>query len=285
MVNRETMGGVSPGNLDICDGNENVCDEKKKKTVTVLDPRRTVSLLIRAANLIATEIDKPHEVDSTIVMAQMPRTEAEELGAHLRETLKKMAGREEQPYRVDLILSEAQLEHASPNVKLAYGRDDLTPVLTPHPAFDTDVKGLVQPVSSAEVQERGVLRRLSNSRRYHVPWEGVTTTLFQLEKELGLPVIPGADEFTLLPDDETKTRAIELVLRELQVSSHADVVVLERRDFYLDDLPYGYTDYKVCDQPPDSIKTELQKVPDWDKWCRLHVALDRILWKGDYSSM
>jgi hypothetical protein len=97
------------------------------------------------------------------------------------------------------------------------------------------------------------------------------------------PILPGADEFSLLPEDETKTRAIELVLRELQVSSHADVVALERRDLYLDDLPYGYTDYKVCEQPPASINAELHKVRNWDKQCRLHVALDRILWKGDYS--
>ena len=73
---------------------------KKKKTVTVLDPRRTVSLLIRAANLIvkegedsrAVECIASHAVDSTIVMAQMPRTEAEELGAHLRENLQEGRG-------------------------------------------------------------------------------------------------------------------------------------------------------------------------------------------------
>ena len=53
--------------------------------------------------------------------------------------------------------------------------------------------------------------------------------------------------------------------------------------YTLDDLPYGYTGYKVCDQPPTSINTQLQQVPEWKKWCRLHVALDRVLWKGDYS--
>jgi hypothetical protein len=45
--------------------------------------------------------------------------------------------------------------------------------------------------------------------------------------------------------DEEKTGAIELVLRELQLQSHADVVVLERRDLYLDFLPLEYAGYKV----------------------------------------
>ena len=73
-------------------------------------------------------------------------------------------------------------------------------------------------------------------------------------------------------------------MAELQKKSRADVVMLERRDVYLDGLPVGYTGYEACGtfRSQDAYKkaaalsaVELGK-------CRLRVALDRVLWKGDF---
>ena len=65
----------------------------------------------------------------------------------------------------------------------------MIPVLTPHPAWDSEAKELAQPVSVADLgQEVGKRRRLCNSRSTTkvLTKGGITTTLYLLEKELGL---------------------------------------------------------------------------------------------------
>lgn len=257
VVGRETMGAISPSNLELP-------NEIWKLTVQVQDPRRVAKILLRAANL--TSLDEHKQIAKTIIMAQMPRTEAEELGAHIRADLSDEANAIGGRYPVDLILSEAQPEHASPAFDIGYDSVDITPVLTPHPAFDRKLHDLVQPISTAFILANGSERRLSNltPTTARAKPDKARTTVDLLNDELA----------KLRPKPVTSqlnaTTAIDFLLRELQLSSHADVVMLERRDLYLDYLPEEYSQYgDYCH--------------DDDDRCRLHVALDRILWKGDFS--
>jgi hypothetical protein len=54
-----------------------------------------------------------------------------------------------------------------------------------------------------------------------------------------------------------------------------DVALLEQRDIFYGNLPKGYTGYEVCPPSADPTKPEPH--------CALRVALDRVLWKGDFT--
>lgn len=267
VVGRETMNAVSPTNLQLGAGK-----------VTVLDPRRSAEILVRAAYLAASDEHQP--ISKVIIMAQMPHTEAEELGAHLRADLLLPARFFDGPFPIDLILSEAQAEHASPILDTRYHNDEMIPVLTPHPAFSRTLPGLVAPVSVAQIREVGSARHMSNRTSLNsMPNDGLTTTLKLLRHEL-------ADSGINATLDDTS--AIDFLLREIQASSHADVVLLERRDLYLGPLPLEYSDYEDICLSPKTLQQAtqtpvLEKKSADEKACRLHVALDRILWKGDFS--
>lgn len=73
---------------------------------------------------------------------------------------------------------------------------------------------------------------------------------------------------------------MQFLLKQVQRSSHADVTLLQYRDFYFGrmlsrpkDSPPGedYGDYRICANTAA------------ETYCRLRVALDRVLWKGDFS--
>ena len=77
---------------------------------------------------------------------------------------------------------------------------------------------------------------------------------------------------------------MQQLLHLLERGSHADVVFLERRDFYFGDLEKGYADYDVCEQWLDhKFADDPPNRTFYGNYCRLRVALDRVLWKGDYS--
>ena len=263
VVGPETMKAVSPTNL-------HYKQNEVEGDVYVLDPRRTVEIVLRAAALAAQGDND--QIEHVIVMAQMPHTEAEELGAAVRADLDRLAKNDNRYYRIDLILSEAQAQHASPELKLKYRPGGLVPVLTPHPAFNYSSHGLVTPVSTA-ILTLGMIK--NKTRSDPVSQEGATTTLERLQKLVDMPVsrqdslhIEGA-------------AAIRYFLELLQKSSHADVVLLERRDIYLGPLPNEYAGYEVCDEW--DYKQSPKAGPDPKRRCKLHVALDRVLWTGDYS--
>ena len=71
-------------------------------------------------------------------------------------------------------------------------------------------------------------------------------------------------------------------IAELQLMSHADVAVLERRDLFLDFLPLEYAGYAVCEFSISHARDENERYYGGEA-ARMRVALDRILWKGDYS--
>ena len=83
---------------------------------------------------------------------------------------------------------------------------------------------------------------------------------------------------------------MQYLLRQLQRSSAGDVVLLERRDFYFGWLGDQYGDYSLCERWANEVSSAdiAQPLPKqykafYENYCRLKVALDRVLWKGDYS--
>ena len=284
VVGPETMKAVSPTYLE---------------GVTVLDPRRTLEALLRGA-VIQAKI-RNDRIARILVMAQMPRTEAEELSVHLRDALENVHTVEcekalhrsllcnDETIRVDLVLSEAQVEHASPGFKLRYDRKELSPVLTPHPAFRRGIDSLVKPDSRATLSQ-GHLRNETDPQVIVGGPESTVSLLAKtlddleqyahytnqrrLKMESSEPQSAGSG-----PKSFTDGATIEFVLKQLRDSSGADAVLMERRDLYLGGLPDGYQDYDIC----KGLATKEQAINERVLHCRVHMALDRILWKGDYS--
>jgi hypothetical protein len=307
VVGVETMNAVSPTNLCLdppasvppspgpgaspakkrSGSSASPCQSpRNKRMVATLDPRRTALVVLRAATLIAQDCNR--QVARTILMAQMPHTEAQELAAHLVSNLKFR----KEPNSIALVLSEAQAEHATPDGEhIAFAAGSLVPVLSPHPAFNRNFTdgngGLVNPISVARFVADGISNETDMSRVDSDPYQ--TTALGQLETEIGWVKKTG-------PTDDDGAAFTEVLLREMQRGSGADAVMLERRDIYLSKLPETYAGYEVCGPGDDKEEEEQKNIPgtnqapyghrlspaDW-KYCRIRTALDRVLWKGDYS--
>jgi hypothetical protein len=273
LVGVGTMKAVSPTNLKI---------KAKGRKVTVLDPRRNLLTVLRAAKVAAddevagdtADCMTDHVIRRTIVMAQMPRTEAEELGAHVQSELRKFTFG---PIpAVDLILSEAQADHATPTEHITYAHGTVSPVMTPHPAFNRDIGGLVNPVSTATLEADGIDNRSRPKQLSDVCKPDVPTALRLLETELVCAWDKQKLDRKCSTTEQDKVdkvdpaEAQQFLLQQLHHKKQADVVMLERRDIYLDEIAVGYTGYEVCDRTPNLAE------------CRLRVALDRVLWKGDF---
>ena len=96
--------------------------------------------------------------------------------------------------------------------------------------------------------------------------------------------IAGEDEKIYADRSCQNNVLMQQLLHLLERGSHADVVFLERRDYYFGDLEKGYADYAVCNQwVDDKFKDNPPMRTYYGNYCRLRVALDRVLWKGDYS--
>jgi len=83
-------------------------------------------------------------------------------------------------------------------------------------------------------------------------------------------------------DDRCKVSVIQYLLRRMQEAAGSDLALLQRRDIFLDRLPPGYDKYEVC-KPPDNSQRPLDSSER--RHCELRMALDRVLWKGDYSEI
>jgi hypothetical protein len=322
VVGSETMSAVSPGNLHVCSevvaidtdlqGKQTKsCDPDNMHfkagehrlygTVTVLDPLPTVFNIMRALSI--ANPGKPF--DRVIVMAQMPRTEAEEMAAELRKQLLRS--------KVEIgpivVLSEAQQDHVSPDLDAEYDSRNLIPVLTPHPAYNTYEQDLYGPISNASLtiapqgapgepketahlSNRPYMDRLENDARKS-DWLPSTTDGLLLKQLASLTKDaannPAAELFassSSLCDAEIDQHAdkkdvretcrhalSQFLLRRIQQKSRADAVFLEHRDIFFDPLPEGYDGYTICD---GLVGSHLEH-------CTLGVALDRVLWKGDFE--
>jgi hypothetical protein len=260
-------------------------------TVSVGDPLIAASTIARAV-----WIDGGTHPDRIVVMAQMPHTEAEELGAHLLHDLTRINASMGGGPSIDVIVSEAQADHVTPNRDTDYRERSEIPVITPQPAFDTGTgQGrLVQPLSrvsidaghSLSVDHCNVLPRGADGCDLFD--QGATTTRKLLVDALQLVTPPQAELNARYDacggewkcEDET---VIQYLLHLGQRGSKADVVFAERRDFYLGVVPPGYEDpYAICSQLPQSAPPPMKMLTE-RKYCELRVALDRVLWKGDYA--
>ena len=343
VVGVETMSSVSPGNLKLCsnfvDRNAPAnaikaapCNTQKPSfgsdtgrlvgMVTAVDPLQTVVAILRGLTVTGATFKR------VVIMAQMPRTEAEEMAAQLRKQMilykiqpdpdnRKTGDSAVAPYPI-IILSEAQQDHASPYLDASYDSLDLIPVLTPHPAYNTETKNLYGPISTASVtlsptgqpNKPHETASISNEPglepvvgAFAIRSEEQKTTDGLLLAELwdlasGKPESPAAELFgyptssgkNLIPPkcsaspyrdpskenpDSCRLALSEFLLRRLQITTHADTVFLERRDIFFAPLPNRYDGYEVCDElEPDKVA---------QRRCKLGVALDRVLWKGDFE--
>ena len=68
---------------------------------------------------------------------------------------------------------------------------------------------------------------------------------------------------------------IQFLLQHMQEKAKADIALLQRRDIFLGNLPDKYDNYSAC---VPLMGKDLTR-------CKLRMALDRVLWKGDYSEV
>jgi len=262
-----------------------------KFKVEVADPLETVEMVVRAAR---ERHGRPY--DLTILMAQMPHTEAEELIARVRadawqpddKSATNDAGTGkpiQDPPWIDLVISEAQQDHATQSVDFSYTLapsdrvPSVTPVVTPHPAYDTRKQGLVEPIMKADVA-------LLPNRKVHISSLagdiGATTqsTMSLLADQLpdGLKYPKGiCASASGSTRDQCSLEMMRTILALLAARHGADVVALERRDLFLGKLPESYDGYEMCEPPMQPGQLQGQAKKD----CYLRVALARVLWQGD----
>ena len=316
---------VNPQGISSC-GKTPAPGKTSQGIVVVGDPRIIVSDILRAAweEKIACAAEQPATApalfDRVIVMAQMPHTEADELGARVRAEIEKGYRHSFNRPAIDLILSEAQEEHVSPDLKLDFNRSLETPVLTSVAAY-TQVNKLNPPTSQVVVSDRlwdpALRQHIENAasntdtaysrdqeRIFDLPNCKSAACLLESQLESALTRNEVRNRVTSLPEsDLTKewkacqsvttcedSVLMQYLLRQIQRSSKADAVMLKRRDFYFDDLGPD-NGYNLCTDWVGGLYNSLnnQNVPDpkdrdfYEGYCKLHVALDRVLWKGDYS--
>ncbi len=320
-------------------------EKVKSFELAVGDPHLTLTAVLRAAWAAREHAanSKPAHVlfDSVIVMAQMPSAEAEELAERVRADIQTSYSRDPslkaaRAPSIDLILSEAQYGHETPNLEIRTEPGRFTPVLVPPEAYSRWVNASGNSVSVANLSTRSdpgnpsLTRLLSNAIPPVQPTETISpvpddasdheTASYLLKQELDRswktwitqhPNHKGDTDLDVLWDScEAKgkdgkehedrscqnTVLMRYLLHQLQRSSRSDIVLLERRDFYFDLLgdpsrSDQYADYSVCSQwEQEEMDTGLQgqtmRIQDANfylDYCKLKIALDRVLWKGDYA--
>ncbi|CAN5676990.1 hypothetical protein BH10ACI4_BH10ACI4_11690 [soil metagenome] len=330
VVGKETMQEVSPSNLKLCTpalGEQYVpqvlgtCRDavgglpagynrgfgRIEGSVVVADPVTTVDLLLRALS----REQQIQTIDRVLVMAQMPATEAEELGAHLH-ALAVSRGETDKTLSIDAIVSEAQDDHASAVFETTYMKNGVPPVLTPKHAYTLmsapkPVRAPIYRASFTATLTAGKVKLISddatslaNNTRSYSQTPRSTGSLLACEVLSSHPTIelpknplkqaifvnrstaPRVCDLAPSSRNERQTALIQFLLSRMQLRSHADVTLLQRRDLFLEDLPPGYDDYDVCEYLRTSSDEKLPPSAE-EQYCRVHVALDRVLWKGDYS--
>lgn len=308
--------------------------------ITVGDPLVAAEAVLRAVWAHEQRANRP--IDRTILMAQMPASEAEEVGSQLRYDLglavSSMFDNSNLSLRprVDLVLSEAQDEHISGNQVAEINPLRSTVVLSPPLAYESVSNPEWYPPSIATIKASesfvryGIqisnalgfiedLSKLSNQgSAVHSTKERVATSMAEVAEDLPTsntnnPSEPThATAATLLESllaanppltgvapprlsdltvpwgkcttDIWKATAncqnqvlTNYLLHTLQIHYKTSAAMLKRRDFWFGDLATGYRDYTSCDNWASSND------PKAKSYCQLHVALDRVLWRGDYA--
>jgi hypothetical protein len=204
-------------------------------------------------------------------------------------------------------------------------RWSITPVLTPTPAYDIQFHQLVRPDSILTLAKQGEERNLKNEIPTRLDWDSgqgdsalhllmvaVENAADSVKAIKGTKAAERKQDYFIAPrgqgdkepeilhsgnctlysttplgttpkqraaahrlDDRCKVSVIQYLLRHIQEAAGSDLAVLQRRDIFLERLPLGYDKYEVCKPLDDSQRPH----------CELRMALDRVLWKGDYSEI
>jgi hypothetical protein len=301
VVGRETMQSVRSYNLTLCTSAQpgsdlpknviwNECPNPSAHTdgswlsgqVTIADPILTAELLLRALDPDGTKYE------SRVLLAQMPKTEAEEMAAHIHKDIQSGLTTSAD---LDLVISEAQADHASDDFDSDFPPEQaaIAPVLTPLPPYTPDRSDqhvMLNPISKATLTENvyccKTVRHLHHEREdLVVDDQAKTDTLTKLAAALkqvygsSSPVTPnfspsfGCTEHDKVWTNKIERNACELVimyrlLDALRQRSHADVAFLDRRDFFFGPIPPGYDDNHGAPE--------------------LQVAMERVLWIDDAPS-
>lgn len=308
VVGQETMQEIPSGFFKV-----QSADKQTNLDLSVGDPRFAVATVLRAAWTAQDAEDS--KFDHVVVMAQMPPTEAEELGVRVRADIEKLyLDKERRPLSdrpsIDLILSEAQGDHATPEMEIRFidGKD--APVFAPYEAYTRLGYDDPYPVSTAMLQSRtfsgGAFQvtrnhpavaadpRIDFASNNHDPrCESAACLLEKQLEQIRQNVKPSnavsdlAVPWSQCGDSQScrNTVLMQYLLHHLQRSSGADIALLKRRDFYFGHLGKEYGNYDLCtawvDNPAHGITPGAER--DFkEQYCELHVALDRVLWEGDY---
>ena len=307
--------------------------------ITVGDPLVAAEAVLRA--VWAHEWRENRVIDRAILMAQMPSSEAEEVGSQLRydlgvavSSMFENSNLSLRP-RVDLVLSEAQEEHITGNQVAEINPSRSTVVLSPPLAYESISKPAWYPPSIATISASnpiipysieirntlGFIDEFSATRSQNaapVVRQRIATSIEQLEEDV--PTTDGVTSSqpphvsaaTLLESmlatnlplaGITPARLLDLtspwakcnasnkdttancqnqvltnyLLHTLQIHYKTSAAMLKRRDFWFGPLASGYDDYTSCDHWVSSSD------PRAKAYCQLRVALDRVLWRGDYA--
>jgi hypothetical protein len=299
-------------------------DPKDAFSVTVGDPRFAVSAILAAAWTARMRNPGDPIFDTVIVMAQMPPAEAEELVSRVRLDMAAMFRDPSCRPNVDVAFSESQDGHETPNLAMYVAPDSATPVLVPPDGREGRGSGAAVPVSIARITPvsfsasrsgdvNPTLTRLlvnvfpkgegsSSSSSSSAPnnEESGDTAATLLQKKLDAAGGGARDLDTLWESCKAKGSdgktyddrscqdnvLMQYLLHLIERNSHADVAMLERRDFYFDWLGPEYSAYPDCKawQRSSTVRVP-SKGPhhfkDFQSYCELRAALDRVLWKGD----
>ena len=293
-----------------------VKDRRTAFDLNVGDPRAAVTTILRAAWEAERAGGDDDKFDYVVVMAQMPHSEADELGAHVHADLNSFSfdcpgGGPTCPAApmIDLILSEAQEDHETGNFEAGVEPGGEAPVVTPFYAYERftakQIDGSTKwfadpnPISTTTLLEEPtpvfaqVTHILQNSVRAQgkpdPSLEGKTAAGL-LEEEFSH--YQAASDLTFTWDQCNRkpncqnSVLMQYLLRTLQRSANADVALLKRRDFFFEALPGYYDGYEICDnwtRDHSSLPSPGNGRHSASDYCRLRIALDRVLWKGDYS--
>jgi len=345
VIGKETMKAISPVNLQLCthevklkapantkdlglcnSSPEDRPDEVFPKiprgrlvgTIQVGNPALAVTTLVRAAWVM-----KSVELfDKVVIMAQMPRTEAEELAVRVQSGLKRTSSCAElqngqdgcarsfdlEPH-VDLIISEAQKGHVSGDLELHYAREFVIPVVAPRPGWYStdDEQGLIAPLCTVTLEPDHpggtrirtnalvtnkfddrvpdpVSRAATQTTSPQTMAELLVKALFSYPKQSqGLSRLKAHWEQCGLQRACRESAIMQFLLKEIQRSAHVDVAMLEYRDFYFGYMLPEYGGYDVCSTWWHDNRNAPDLPDHAEQYCELRVALDRVLWKGDYS--
>jgi hypothetical protein len=257
--------------------------------VIVTDPQSEIRAILK-------RFETNDNMAATILLAQMPRGDAETLASHFsRSSLcgsQSLMGNSAKSdclrVPVDVVVSEADEDLAteSVSVTMSSGPNQSAAhlaVVTPHRAYSNFVHTLVpSPLSIVTITPQQSYENESKWQELDIPrWKAAmksaTSPSTAGERFRNTPVI-SPNHYGIQDADLAGIQALSdrefaaLVLRGLRLQTGADVVILQRRDWFFDPPVNEYdTDSNCQDIGGDVDKHD----------CYLRNKFNRILWKGD----